>query len=87
MAEEGAQRGRAASDRRRRESVCAKPGEVALEVVRRRACHGPAEPDGERVKVTPVRVDRAFRASRCKQREESVDVFVLDRHERGWARS
>src|SRR5207244_5344511 len=54
MAEERPQGGDAARDRGRRQAGSPQLREVALEVVRRRACHGPAEPDGERVKVTPV---------------------------------
>ena len=70
---EGAERRDAARDRRRREPVGAQLRDVGGELVGRRVVGRAAEPGLEVAEVAPVRVDRARREPRSREREEGVD--------------
>ncbi len=72
MAEEGAERGDPPRDRRRRETVGAELRDVALELLRRRDPGGAVEPLREVCEVAAVRLDRARRQPRSREREEST---------------
>ena len=83
VAEERADGGQAARDRRRGEPARAQLGEVALELLARRAGEGlwPSQ-SVERGEVAPVRLDRPRRQPRRRDREEALDLRIC-----GWARS
>src|SRR5581483_9059317 len=79
VAEEGADRGEAARDRRRGEPVRAELRDVAGEVVRLRARRRAAEPRREMREVAAVRLDRAGREARRGEGEEALDGRIRAR--------
>ena len=76
MAVEGAQRGEPAGDRGRREPRSPQPGEIALELFRRRPRKRLAEDGGQLREVTTVALDRARREARTRERKEAVEVGI-----------
>ncbi len=76
VAEERADRGRAAGDRRAGEALRAHVGQVALELLGRDRVRRAIEPRGERGEVTAVGLDGARRAPCGEERQEALDLRV-----------
>ena len=76
MAEEGADRGDPARDRRRRQTGGAQFREVVLELLGRHLADGPVEPGRQCGEVAAVRVDRLRRAASREQREKAFDFGI-----------
>ena len=79
MAEERAERGDPARDRRGCDPGGAHLGEPALELLRRRLRDRTLTPGRELQQVAPVRLDRARRPPGREQRQESVELGVGSR--------
>ena len=76
MAEEGADCGEPARDRRRCETIRSELGNVGGEVIGARFSGRPSKPAAEVGEIAPVRLDRARREPRSGEGEKALDGLI-----------